>query len=87
LLVKPTPRNVNLGSGRFAMLNKERDISSSSVLTRMQGFNLAQAFCVNFEGLSRYIPENSVYGLLLFSNIPWRTKPLSFARLSVWHSR
>jgi hypothetical protein len=27
LLVKPTPRNVNLGSGRFAMLNKERDIS------------------------------------------------------------
>jgi len=29
LLVKPTPRNVNLGSGRFAMLNKERDISST----------------------------------------------------------
>jgi hypothetical protein len=27
LLVKPTPRNVNLGSGRFAMFNKERDIS------------------------------------------------------------
>jgi hypothetical protein len=28
LLVKPTPRNVNFGSGRFAMLNKEWDISS-----------------------------------------------------------
>ncbi len=28
LLVKPTPRNVNLGNGRFAMFNKERDISS-----------------------------------------------------------
>jgi hypothetical protein len=27
LLVKPTPRNVNLGNGRFAMFNKERDIS------------------------------------------------------------
>jgi hypothetical protein len=27
LLVKPTPRNVNLGSGRFAMFNKERDMS------------------------------------------------------------
>ena len=27
MLVKPTPRNVNLGSGRFAMFNKERDIS------------------------------------------------------------
>jgi hypothetical protein len=27
LLVKPTPRNVNLGSDRFAMFNKQRDIS------------------------------------------------------------
>ena len=27
MLVKPTPRNVNLGNGRFAMFNKERDIS------------------------------------------------------------
>jgi len=27
LLVKLTPRNVNLGNGRFAMFNKERDIS------------------------------------------------------------
>jgi hypothetical protein len=27
LLVKPTPRNVNLGNGRFAMFNKEWDIS------------------------------------------------------------
>jgi hypothetical protein len=26
LLAKPTPRNVNLGSDRFAMFNKERDI-------------------------------------------------------------
>jgi hypothetical protein len=26
LLVKLTPRNVNLGNGRFAMFNKERDI-------------------------------------------------------------
>jgi hypothetical protein len=29
LLVKPTPRNVNLGNGRFAMFNKERDISEA----------------------------------------------------------
>jgi len=28
LLVKPTPRNVDLGNGRFAMFNKERDISA-----------------------------------------------------------
>ena len=27
LLVKPTPRNVDRGNGRFAMFNKERDIS------------------------------------------------------------
>ena len=27
MLVKQTPRNVNLGNGRFAMFNKERDIS------------------------------------------------------------
>jgi hypothetical protein len=26
LLVKPTPLNINLGSDRFAMFNKERDI-------------------------------------------------------------
>jgi hypothetical protein len=26
LLAKPPPRNVNLGSDRFAMFNKERDI-------------------------------------------------------------
>src|SRR5215207_8491697 len=26
LLAKPTPHNVNLGSDRFAMFNKERDI-------------------------------------------------------------
>jgi hypothetical protein len=25
LLAKPTPRNVNLGSDRFAMFNKERE--------------------------------------------------------------
>jgi hypothetical protein len=31
LLVKPTPRNVNLGNGRFAMFNKERDISTADV--------------------------------------------------------
>jgi hypothetical protein len=31
LLVKPTPRNVNLGSGRFAMFNKERDMSRGSL--------------------------------------------------------
>jgi hypothetical protein len=29
LLVKLTPRNVNLGNGRFAMFNKERDISDA----------------------------------------------------------
>jgi len=28
LLAKPTPRNVNLGSDRFAMFNKNRDIPS-----------------------------------------------------------
>jgi hypothetical protein len=32
LLVKPTPRNVNLGNGRFAMFNKERDISSRPIV-------------------------------------------------------
>jgi hypothetical protein len=26
LLAKPTPLNINLSSGRFAMFNKERDI-------------------------------------------------------------
>jgi hypothetical protein len=26
LLAKPAPRNVNLGSDRFAMFNKKRDI-------------------------------------------------------------
>jgi hypothetical protein len=26
LLAKPTPLNINLGSDRFAMFNKERDI-------------------------------------------------------------
>jgi hypothetical protein len=31
LLVKLTPRNVNLGNGRFAMFNKERDILAHSV--------------------------------------------------------
>jgi hypothetical protein len=35
LLVKPTPRNVNLGSGRFAMFNKERDISFCAARDRM----------------------------------------------------
>ena len=30
MLVKPTPRNVNLGNGRFAMFNKERDISGET---------------------------------------------------------
>ena len=29
MLVKPTPRNVSLGSDRFAMFNKERDIPQS----------------------------------------------------------
>jgi hypothetical protein len=29
LLVKLTPRNVNLGNGRFAMFNKERDIPAA----------------------------------------------------------
>ena len=33
LLVKLTPRNVNLGNGRFAMFNKERDI--------LMGLNMA----------------------------------------------
>jgi hypothetical protein len=39
LLVKPTPRNVNRGSDRFAMFNKERDIpifSSSCPLFWLQ---------------------------------------------------
>jgi hypothetical protein len=31
LLVKPTPRNVNLGSDRFAMFNKQRDISAARI--------------------------------------------------------
>jgi hypothetical protein len=31
LLAKPTPRNVNLGSDRFAMFNKERDIPPSAL--------------------------------------------------------
>ena len=33
LLVKLTPRNINLGNGRFAMFNKERDI--------LMGLNMA----------------------------------------------
>jgi hypothetical protein len=36
LLVKPTPRNVNLGNGRFAMFNKERDIASPEVLEHLR---------------------------------------------------
>jgi hypothetical protein len=35
LLVKLTPRNVNLGNGRFAMFNKERDIPGFSRLSLM----------------------------------------------------
>jgi hypothetical protein len=40
LLVKPTPRNVNLGNGRFAMFNKERDISKYfDQIDVLEGFN------------------------------------------------
>jgi hypothetical protein len=42
LLVKPTPRNVNLGNGRFAMFNKERDISGFTTIPFM-------ASCANAE--------------------------------------
>jgi hypothetical protein len=50
LLVKPTPRNVNLGNGRFAMFNKERDISYGGghflLTTREAQSNWLQAiFC------------------------------------------
>jgi hypothetical protein len=33
LLAKPTPRNLNLGSDRFAMFNKKRDIPFSCCRT------------------------------------------------------
>jgi hypothetical protein len=32
LLAKPTPRNLNLGSDRFAMFNKKRDIPCDAAL-------------------------------------------------------
>ena len=35
MLVKPTPRNVNLGSDRFAMFNKERDVSVPAIAKRV----------------------------------------------------
>jgi hypothetical protein len=31
LLAKSTPHNVNLGSGRFAMFNNERDIPGAGI--------------------------------------------------------
>ena len=36
MLVKPTPRNVNLGNRRFAMFNKERDISDLAGVVEIQ---------------------------------------------------
>jgi hypothetical protein len=48
LLVKPTPRNVNLGSGRFAMLNKERDISGRLCIedeALLSNLTFIEAFC------------------------------------------
>jgi hypothetical protein len=37
LLVKPPPRNVNLGNGRFAMFNKERDIPTLDPSVPLRG--------------------------------------------------
>jgi hypothetical protein len=39
LLVKLTPRNVNLGNGRFAMFNKERDISGNGTATSTYAYD------------------------------------------------
>jgi hypothetical protein len=36
LLVKPTPRNVNLSNVRFAMFNNQRDIAFISFLPTMR---------------------------------------------------
>jgi hypothetical protein len=43
LLVKPTPRNVNLGSDRFAMFNKQRDISQRLEVTDIAARRLGAA--------------------------------------------
>ena len=55
LLVKLTPRNVNLGTGRFAMFNKERDILTNTapgIMNRAEmenasamGTGVEQTFC------------------------------------------
>jgi hypothetical protein len=34
LLAKPSPLNINLGSDRFSMFNKERDIRRAATSTR-----------------------------------------------------
>jgi hypothetical protein len=38
LLAKPTQLNINLSSDRFAMFNKERDISVASIKLAMPRF-------------------------------------------------
>jgi hypothetical protein len=43
LLVKLTPRNVNLGNGRFAMFNKERDILLQREAGPFHGVDFRQA--------------------------------------------
>jgi len=35
LFAKPTPLNINLGSDRFSMFNKERDISQLKLAVAM----------------------------------------------------
>ena len=53
LLVKLTPRNVNLGNGRFAMFNKERDILD---------VDYVQVFASE-EAANRWIEENDPEGV------------------------
>jgi hypothetical protein len=47
LLAKPTPRNVNLGSVRFSMFNKERDVPGAGTLTEQRKSSHSLAFTAN----------------------------------------
>jgi hypothetical protein len=50
LLAKPTPRNVNLGSDRFAMFNKERDIPYQGTQLNIRAHPAPQFTCTNCTG-------------------------------------
>jgi site-specific DNA recombinase len=52
LLVKLTPRNVNLGNGRFAMFNKERDIPFDSKYGEITKLHVGIEAIINSQFLS-----------------------------------